>query len=966
MKKIFLLGWLMTLLGVLTASATSVVINVDNASNVDVTANYGYGKQLELSDGFNVFDLSDADDSPLKITAREGAAIESVVVNETDNVEGNAGEYLVRFYTSGIKIDITTSGSGSNPTARDVSIQGFYAMGDGVTGTPFTLTYDKEGEWLDVPKDTWGFYSIPEGSTVKVSPVAPYIIDSLSLRDGSFETTRLDDGSYTFICDYDTFFYQSVYVNMSLSPEAIRFSITVDYAPNITAALENQREGEWQWLSLHDGKNDFVCVAANSPLEIFAADGASILSMERNGAPVNPIGWGGANGWIYELEYGDEFVVATQGKEVDVKLIAPEGNASLESYTYTTSDGRTLSPEGMEYTIKSHIGETVYVTPRPGTELSYLICQNGGQTDMLTYFRAAEGVDGTNPMSVSIYGARSSSDIVIAVDDASRIKVVQEGGRGDILELHDGNNTFSPSDIKNALAISATDGNQMVSVAQNGNLLAPNASGVYPVVAEASDWIEIVSRRNPVDVTVNFSFEGDGDISWLNGMVNGQETELTSPMTVKSYSTITISAKEGYTLENVSSTTEGVIVERVPNTINYEVTIPSADITQADINISAKEMEAEEGYAIVTANGEEIFILYYEYAVSESGELTFVKKLENNTVNQVKIGNYVSVYCKDTQSRFLYVRVNGEEISPEPDSEGRTALVRIEGRTLIEAEIYTPCLAYTQESYDDVKHIVLGTIYFDINGKQEKQIYPEQGQTVKFIPAPEKGYLFDHIEMFYSNTIDSEGILVEGNEYTFTESDMKENFILFKGVFTENPDEKTFVVRGSTAWLTDKDGNVITDQSSAVGNVVFLTPTGEYSREITGIEGDKVQMFVEVYEDVLDIYEVASYCFMNGFPDNKIPGSVYTINAKDADSESVIWINALIREKTDGIDSVTDSASLSYDADSRTIVSSSPIKVYTLSGTLILSSLERSLSVENLPEGMYIIVNDDNTLKFRK
>ena len=125
---------------------------------------------------------------------------------------------------------------------------------------------------------------------------------------------------------------------------------------------------------------------------------------------------------------------------------------------------------------------------------------------MLTYFRAAEGVDGTNPMSVSIYGARGSSDIVIAVDDASRIKVVQEGGRGDILELHGGNNTFSPSDIKNALAISATGGNQMVSVAQNGNLLAPNASGVYPVVAEASDWIEIVSRRNPVDVTVNFSF----------------------------------------------------------------------------------------------------------------------------------------------------------------------------------------------------------------------------------------------------------------------------------------------------------------------------------------------------------------------------------------------------------------------------------------------------------------------------
>ena len=68
----------------------------------------------------------------------------------------------------------------------------------------------------------------------------------------------------------------------------------------------------------------------------------------------------------------------------------------------------------------------------------------------------------------------------------------------------------------------------MVSVAQNGNLLAPNASGVYPVVAEASDWIEIVSRRNPVDVTVNFSFEGDGDISWLkwHGQRTGNFTDL--------------------------------------------------------------------------------------------------------------------------------------------------------------------------------------------------------------------------------------------------------------------------------------------------------------------------------------------------------------------------------------------------------------------------------------------------------
>lgn len=966
MKRFLLLNLLMTLVGVFTVSATSVVINVDNADNVDVYANYGYGRKLDLADGLNVFDLSDTDDSPLKITAREGAAIESVVMNETDNVEGNGGEYLVRFYTSGIKIDITTSGNGSASNVRDVSIQGFYAMGEGISGSPFTVTYEKDGEWVETPKDTWGFHSIPEGSSVKVTPVAPYVIDSLSLRDGTFETMRLDDGSYTFVCDYDTFFYQSVYVNMSVSPEAIRFSLTVDYASNITAALERRREGEWQWLSLHDGRNDFVCVPSDSPLEIFAADGASVIMVQRNGETVSQTGWGGVSGWIYELEDGDEFVVATQGKEVNVMLTAPEGNASLENYVFTSSDGCVIEPDGMEYTVRAHVGETVYVTPRPGTEISYLLCQNGGQTDMLTYFRVAEGVDGVNPMSVSLYGTRVSSDITIIVDDASRVQVVQEGGRGDVLELHDGSNTFQPSDIRNTLAISASDGNQMISVSKNGNAVAPNAGGVYPVMAEASDWIEIVSRRNPVDVTLNFTFDGSGELSWIKGSVDGQEISIDSPMTVKSYTTITISAREGYTLRNVATTTEGVVVERAAGGAGYAVTIPSADILSADIIISVEEMEAEEGYAVVTTAGEEIFVMYSEYTLSESGEFIFVKRLENNTVNQVKIGNYVRVYCKDTQSRFLYVRVNGEDVATEPDSDGRIAFVRIGGRTLIEAEIYTPCQAYTQSTYDDVRHIVAGNVYFDMDGSLETQIYPTAGQSVKFSPAPERGYLFDHIEMFYSNTIDSEGIIVEGNEYTFTESDVKENFILFKGVFIDDPDEKAYVVRGSTAWLIDENGDVVTDQSGAIGNVVFQMPTGENSREITGVEGDRIQMFVEVYEDVRDQYEVEAYCFMRGFPDNRISGSVYTINSQDADNEGVIWINALIRRKAEGIGEVIDGSDLFYDAENRVIVSSSPVKVYSLSGTLMLSGSEESLSVDRLPEGVYIIVSGGSTLKFTR
>ncbi len=957
----------MTILGVLNLSATRVIINVDNASNVSVTCNYGYGQKLELTDGMNTFDLSDSDDSPLKITANAGAAIESVTLNETDAVQGTDGEYLVRFYNAGIKLDIVTSGNGSVTTTRDVTIQGFYAMGDGISGSPFTVTYDKDGQWLDAPTDSWGFYSIPEGSTVKVSPVAPYAIDSLALRNGTFDTTALDDGSFTFVCDYDTFYYQAIYVNLSVSGDAIKFSITVDYAANISAALEYQREGEWKWLTLRDGKNDFVCMASESPLEFFAAEGAEIMGMTRNGEPVKAIGWNGANGWVFELEDGDDFVVSTRGRAVTINLTAPEGNVALENYLFTTTDGRTLSPEGMQYPLPAYDGETIYVTPRPGTQLSYIICQNGGQTDMLTYFRAAAGADGINPLQVSVYGSKISSDVTIVADDASRFQVVQEGGRGDVLTLKNGNNTFSPSDIKNALAISATAGNQMVSVSQNGRVLAPNASGVYAVVAEASDWIEVVTRKQPVDVSVSFAFDGDGQLSWLKGEADGQEVELTSPMTVKSYSTLTLTAQSGYTLQNVTAAPEGVVVESLPETSAFAVTVPTADITSVNLTVSAKEMEAEEGYAIVSPNGEEIFILYYEYEQNEDGEMVFVKKLQNNVVTQVKLGHYVRAYCKDTQSRFLYVRANGEDVAVEPDSEGRIAFIRIDGRTVIEAEIHTPCLAYTQESHDAVKHIVSGTIYFDIDGNLETRIYPEAGQTVKFVPAPEKGYLFDHMEMFYSDTIDSDGIVVENNEYTFTASDVRENFILFMGVFYENPDEKTYVVRGSTAWLIDEDGKVVTDQSSAMGNVVFQTPEGGLSREMTGIEGDKIQMFVEVQDDVRDMYEVAAYCFMNGFPDNRIQGSVYTIDPKDADTESVIWINALVRKKdTNSVAEVSGSESLRYDSATRTITSTSPVRVYTLSGAQVLYSADSEINIAGLPSGVYVIVNGDSTLKISK
>lgn len=973
MKRNLLITLAMLLLGVFHASATSVIINVDKAANVVIKTNYGYGRTIdELTDGMNRLDLSDTDDSPLQIVAAEGAEIVSVMKNETEEITASNGSYTVRFYSAGIKIDIVTREGGSTPVARDVAFSA-YAMGTGISGSPFTMQYEKDGEWSDVGKDNFGMYAVPENSAVKVSPVSPYTLESLTFRNGdAIETTRTDDGALTFVCAYDKFYYQAIYVNMGVSENAIRFSITVDYAPNLSAFLENQREEGKPWISLDlkDGKNNFVCLPENTPLGFFETTGASIVAVTRNGEPASPTGWGGSNGWVFEpLEDGDDFVVTTQGKEVDVELVAGEGYASLDNYFFKNADGKEYKASGMNYMIKVHAGETIYVSPRPGTAMTYIMHSNGGNSNMLDNFRVAEGADGVNPMKVTVYGTRNVNGVVINVDDDTRVQVIQEGGRGDVLALHKGKNEFALADIKNALAISAAEGNQMVSVTKNGDAVAPNANGVYLVNAEEGNWIELVSRKNPVDVTLNFSLNEGADISWLKGSVDGQTATLALPVIIKTYAPISISANDGYILESLTCATPGVELSNDVAAKTYTLTVSDANITTLDVNVVVKEMEPEEGNAVVIPNGDEILVTYREYSKNESGEYTFVKRLANNTVNQVALGNYVQAYCKDTQSRFSFVKANGVQVEYEAGSDDRIAYVKIDGRTVIEAEIHTPCQAYTQETFDDVKHVVAGTVYFDVNGSKETLIYPEAGQTVKFIPAPEKGYLFEHIELFYSLTFAADGIKLDGLDYTFTEQDVKENYILFKAVFRENPDEKSYAVRGSTAWLKDADGNINVGVQGAKGTVVFQDNEGKYVREITGLEGETVKLFVSVTDEAeQDKYIVDSYCFMQGFPDNKIQGSQYDINAKDADNEGVIWISAIVKEKGPGVgvDTPADVMAISYDSDSQMVRAKGAVRIFSVSGNMVLSADENEVSVAQLPAGVYIVVSENENIKFVK
>lgn len=967
MKKTFLLSLLMTLAGIFTAGATSVMIDVDKASNVIVQTMSGNGRTLDLYDGMNRFDLSEQD-SPLLIQAATGAQIVSVTQNETTAINPSGdGNYRIGISTSGMMIKIVTSGSGSSVT-KDVHLD-FFASGDDITGKPFTVYYEKDSEWIE-PQTEWGQSVIPENASVKIVPESIYEITGCTVPNwnGTLDGALQADGSYVFTNTVDD--YYRVQVNMQLKATALKFSITVDYAANVDCWLENQRQGEYEKLTVNDNvKTSFAIDASQNPLEFIPAEGAEIVQVLRNGVAQNATGWGGSNGWVFEVEDGDDFSVSTKGTPTDILIEAPEGNAALDAYIFTRNDGSTVSLSGQSATLTGNLGEMINVSERPGTTIQHIIGSNGAQANMDNNMRVVKGSDGTNLAKYLIYGSRDMSGVVISVDDASRVSVIQEGGRGDALQLNNGENRFAITDIKNSLAFSATAGNQIVSVTVNGNTVNVNSNGYYMVEAVEGDWIAVTSRKNPVDAAISFNFNEGADITWLTATSAGIPVELSNPMTVKSYTTLTFSAADGYVLEGISCETPGISVSAIEGEGKWVVTIENADVTDAAIDVTMSEMQASEGNSIVVPNGNELFVSYWEMT-EKDGVLseTYVKKLGNNRVNEVKTGNWIRIYCQDSQSEFESVTVNGVALELERDGDEfiRTVWVEVTGRTVIDAEVVTPCQANTTPTYDDNKHIVVGNVYIEVDGVKYTNVIVHAGQTVKLVAEPETGYVFDHFEKFYSQTMAADGIVLDSDTYTFTQADAAENFILFKGVFKVDENVKVFALRGSTAWAVDNDGKPIQETSGAMGNVVFRLGDGSTSRETTAIEGETVRLEIEVYdEEVANNYEVYGFCLMAGFPNAIIPAN-YVVSGDDADTDGVIWINGLMRQKGNGVENVTDDSAFRYDASTMTLYAPDTVRIFSASGQLMISTEETLVSVSGLPSGMYIATSGNKTIKFVK
>lgn len=968
MKKSLLLTLLMALVGIFAAHADNVMINVDNAANVIVTT--GSGDPVDLIDGMNRVPL-DASQNPLTIAPADGATIVSVTKNESD-VLNPSGDGKYRVGIENMKLDIVTSGG--QAVQKDIQI-GFMAMGSGIAGNPYKILYQKDNEWVAASQGSFT-YTIPSGALVKIVPDKFYGVTGVTSYINQVNGTLNADGSYTFTAT-DAMNNDYLYVSMAPDPKAKKFKLTIDYLDNAECLFEFQRDGTpYQKVApqYNNVAAEIMFEDAMNPLEIKPVEGGKIVQVLRNGEVALATGWGGSNGYVFEVEDGDEFVVSTQGPEADIALTVPDGYVDLKYFYFTKSDGTVLNVSGTSATIKGNVGEIINVSPRPGSKLSFLGRTNGGVvtnnynngTGTIT---VTKGADGENPAQIQVCGSRTVTGVTINVDNASRVKVLQANGRGDELTLVNGDNNFILANLQNALAITTTDGNEITAVEVNGYPVTVSPDGYFKVEAAESDYITIKSRKNAIDATLKFTFSEGADASWLRATSNGLDVVVSTPMTVRSYTTLIFEAAPGYVLQGMEpvGVTPGLMVmEEVSGTARYSVRFGSADLAEATLNVTMKEMEPAEGNSIVIANGDPLFFKYWETTENRFSSETFVKTLSNNTVNEVKTGNWVRVYLTDTESVFTSIKVNGQpiELAQEEGKASRTQWVQINGRTVIDPAMATPTLAYTNPTFDDVKHAQAGNVYFEVDGQKVSQTYVQAGTVLKLIAEPADGYIFKNFELYTVEDTDiTGGTAIDGDTYTVKESDLKDNYLLFKGVFTEDENNKSYVLRGSSAWIVDADGKFDPGTSQSKGNVVFFLEDGSNVREVIAFAGDVVKLGVGTEDpDFAANYEVAGFSLMAGFPDAVIPAN-YTVKAEDADTTGVIWICGMVREKGSGVDSIV--AAEGYDAAAGTFCAKGAVKIFDANGRLVAAGHD-TVSVAGLAKGIYIAVANGKTVKFAK
>lgn len=545
--------------------------------------------------------------------------------------------------------------------------------------------------------------------------------------------------------------------------------------------------------------------------------------------------------------------------------------------------------------------------------------------------------DSDDEFVVTTKSAISGTTVVINADNASRIIIKQANGYGDALSLTNGENKFEVGDIDNPLKISASEGNELLSVKHNGLDINPANDGSYIIKAEGGSAIDITSRVIPVAVPVTLAIAPENGYGNIILTVDNEPQTLTqasSVIQIKTGSVISLAPKAGYTIS--SFTCNGSNHQESDGI--YTVTIENP----TSISLAVSEMQAHDGYAIVTfdVSGPSIHISEYD------GE-NFVGSLDSSKAHEIKIGNSVNIYTFTKTIFFNQVSVNGVPVQPDADNE-KSYTITIAETTQIKIDTYNKAEIVTYDTYNTENHSTIGRIYIYDGDEKVTSYYATAGETVKFVAEPAAGYVLDYIKRVYP-----ESDYKYEDSYTVLQSDIDNEFVIFEGVFIEDEENPSYVIRGETTYIHNDD------EAPIKAGTVYVIENGVERMETIANEGSEVK---------LSAIPETGYKFVRFtlFIDNDVTiDNPYIVDGKHADELKVINICAEFIPQTGGVDEICRAdTELAYDADAQALTSSSETAIYDINGHLLLKAEAGRTNLSALKAGTYIAVSGNKILKF--
>lgn len=903
MKKL-ILSMICALLASAIGSIAAVYITVDNALNITMKGNAGYGNTVSLHDGLNEFSADDfpVEEQPYLVEATNYATIESLTINgilQSVSMGTNNG---YRFgVNDGDEIVIVTSGASQEAT---------------ISFSPDkmnTVKVSYDGQSVMNPTNI----SVTKGTELTIAPLPGYEIYPSCMYGRVADN---GDGTFRFVADNDDTIWSTSSVN------GIGAELNLDFADNVEVSFGSGLD-QYYLAGLSNGKNDIATDESHLPLNIAAANGASVLSVTVGGAAMNPSHDGA---WHLGLTGDDVIVVETQGRELDVTFYN-YGSVGLENFNITV-DGRKVDASGDQFATKGHLGDEIVVAPLPGTSIDYVSpgtpLPDGSYSIVLSEYN--------NNIYIS---GQKETGVTINVDDASRVVVRPLGGYADPLELANGDNKFALEDLAMPLNVNATDGNRIISVVCDGETITAGSNGSYNVSPGEGSRINITSEVIPQEISVTLNLGENWEKVGVT--LDGEPLEITSESSVVSVvpgSVFAFTPVKGYGLVSVLAPGNEVS----GSDYGYRVVADNPGL----ISVVCQKLTAQEGYAIVTIDSN-VQMWYSEL----DGNGTFQRYLDTENAWEVKIGSTISVYTFTEALFFNSVTANGEPVEADPDDR-KSYHVPVSGDTEIVIDAYKKILISTERVVNPDNMTTIGELYVKDGDSKVTSYYASPGEVVEFVPEPAKGYKFDYISMIYPEGRDEQFT----TSYTVSQEDLDNyELLVFRGTYSLEDETRTlFCVEGNTTQMT-VDGSYI-----KMGEVWPLDEDGNSHLNVLAYENETID-FEVITEPGFEFTNLSLF-----YDSEKVLDKPYVVDSQDADSHNVISVVGIFSINSGGVTATGagEDSGLAYHKATKELVSNQPIALYDVAGTQVGYSAEGNLRLDGYAGGVYIAVSGNRTIKF--